>query len=167
MTGADAPSRTGRARRASRGTAASRPLRVGRALLHGFLLAVVSIGSILVGYAVYVASGLRDQIAIQVLVAGALCAAAFAVLGWVLHRASSGRLSLVSLRELGAAYASAFLWSAVIFVPLHYITQGYLTALGNVLGIWLFQLPFNLLSLLIANGRLLQESVERQERAAE
>jgi hypothetical protein len=127
----------------------------GRVLLHGFMLAVVTIGSILVGYAVYRASGLRDQVAIQVLVAGIVCAVVFALAGWVVHRASSGRLSLATLRELGITYGTAFLWSAAVFTPLHYITQGYITAPGNVLGIWLFQLPFGLLSLMIANGRLL------------
>jgi hypothetical protein len=130
-------------------------MKTARILLHGFLLAVVTVGSILVGYAVYRASGLRDQVATQVLVAGAVCAFSFALAAWIVHRLSSGRLALASLRELGITYGSAFLWSAIVFVPIHYVTQGYVTGMGNVLGVWIFQLPFGLLALMIANGRLL------------
>jgi hypothetical protein len=153
--------------RTSSAVGIGRTPRVGLALLHGLLLAIITIGSILAGYVVYVRSGLLDQVAIQVLVGGVLCVAAFALLGWFLHRVSAGRFTLIDLRELGVAYVAAFLWSAGVFVPLHYATQGYLTGFGNILGIWLFQLPFNLLSLLVANGRLLAESDRGQVTADE
>ena len=41
-----------------------------------------------------------------------------------------------------------------------FVTQGYLTSFGNILSIWLFQLPFNLLALMVANGRLLVNGQE-------
>jgi hypothetical protein len=126
-----------------------------RVLLHGLILAGITIGAIVAGYAAYRASGLRDQVAIQVLVAGVVCVGAFASASWIVHRVSGGRLSLTSLKELGITYLAAFLCTAAIFVPLHYFTQGYVTAPGNILGMWLFQVPFNLLSLMVANGRLL------------
>jgi hypothetical protein len=108
----------------------------------------------IVGFAVYNLVGLRDQIAVQVLTAGVVCVVAFAVWGFVVHRLFHGRLSLADLKELGAAYAAALLWTPVLFVPVHYATQGYLTGFGNILATWLFQVPFNLLALMVANGRL-------------
>lgn len=40
---------------------------------------------------------------------------------------------------------------SLIFVPLHYVSQGYLTSIGNILGIWFFQVPVNLLAILAAH----------------
>ena len=104
------------------------------------------------------ATGLRNQIAVQVLTAGVVCVVVFAVWGFVVHKLSRGRLSLADLKELGVAYAAALLWAPVLFVPVHYITQGYLTGFGNILSTWLFQVPFNLLALTVANGRLLEDA---------
>jgi hypothetical protein len=130
-------------------------VRFDRALIHGFVLAVATIGAIGVGFAVYKMIGLKNQIAVQVLIAGLVCVGAFAGWGWLAHRVTGGGLSLANLKELGIAYAAAFIWMPILFVPLHFTTQGYLTSLGNIFTVWLFQLPFNLLSLLVANGRLL------------
>ena len=132
-------------------------MRLGRAVIHGFVLAVITIGAIAVGFVVYRIIGLEEQIAVQVLVGGLVCVAAFAVWGYFAHKITDGELSLVDLKELGVAYAAAFIWMPVLFVPLHFTTQGYLTSFGNILSTWLFQLPFNLLALLVANGRLLTD----------
>jgi len=134
---------------------------LGRAIIHGFALAVVTIGSVVVGFAVYKMVGLEEQVAIQVLVAGLVCVATFAVWGWLAHRITGGELSLADLKELGVAYAAAFVWMPILFVPLHFTTQGYMTSVGNILSTWLFQLPFNLLALLVANGRLLTGEEEK------
>jgi hypothetical protein len=126
-----------------------------RAIIHGLVLALITVGAVLVGFAIYRVVGLRDQIAVQVLAAGIVCVGAFALWGFLAHRATSGKLSLASLRELGVAYAAAFVWLPIVFVPLHYTTQGYMTSFANILSTWMFQLPFNLLALMVANGRLL------------
>ena len=133
-------------------------MRVGRAVLHGFVLAVITFVAMTAGFAVYNLVGLRNQIAVQVLTAGVVCVAAFAVWGFVVHRLSRGRFSLADLKELGVAYAAALLWTPVLFVPVHYVTQGYLTSFGNILSTWMFQVPFNLLALMVANGRLLGDA---------
>lgn len=133
-------------------------MRIGRAILHGFALAVFTLVAMTAGFAVYSMVGLRNQIAVQVLTAGVVCVVGFAVWGFVVHRLSRGRLSIADLKELGVAYAAALLWAPVLFVPVHYITQGYLTGFGNILSTWLFQVPFNLLALMVANGRLLEDA---------
>ena len=133
-------------------------MRLGPAILHGFVLAVITLVAMAVGFAVYNLVGLRNQIAVQVLTAGIVCVVLFAVWGLVIHRLSHGRLSLGDFKELGVAYAAALLWTPVLFVPVHYVTQGYLTSFGNILATWLFQVPFNLLALMVANGRLLGDA---------
>jgi hypothetical protein len=133
-------------------------MRVGRAVLHGFALAVLTLVAMMAGFAFYSMVGLRNQIAVQVLTAGVVCVVGFAVWGFAVHRLSRGRLSIAGLKELGVAYAAALLWAPVLFVPVHYTTQGYLTGFGNILSTWLFQVPFNLLALMVANGRLLGDA---------
>ena len=135
-------------------------MRVGRAILHGFILAGITLVAMTAGFAVYSVVGLRNQIAVQVLTAGVVCVVGFAVWGYAAHRLSRGRLSIANLKELGVAYAAALLWAPVLFVPVHYITQGYLTGFGNILSTWLFQVPFNLLALMVANGRLLEDAAD-------
>jgi hypothetical protein len=135
-----------------------RTVRLGPAILHGFAMAVVTLVAMIVGFAIYNLVGLRNQIAVQVLTAGVVCVVAFAVWGFVVHRLSRGSLSLAGLKELGGAYAAALLWTPVLFVPVHYATQGYLTSFGNILSTWMFQVPFNLLALMVANGRLLGDA---------
>ena len=130
-------------------------MRTLRVALHGLALGLATILSIMAGYAVYRASGLSEQVVIQVLAAGIVCTFSFALWGKVVHVASSGRLTLKSLPELGVSYLLGFVWSAVVFVPFHYMTQGYVTTWDNILAMWLFQVPFNLLALMVANGRLL------------
>jgi hypothetical protein len=129
-------------------------------ILHGLALSVITIFAILAGYAAYVALGLSEQVAIQVLVAGVLCVAAFALWSFVIHRLSCGKLSLRGLGELGLALVAALVWTPVLFVPLHLVTQGYLTSFGNILSTWLFQVPFNLLALVVANGRPVIEAAD-------
>jgi hypothetical protein len=45
-------------------------------------------------------------------------------------------------------YFAAFFWVPLIFTPLHYLTQGYLTSIENITVTWIFQLPVNALALL-------------------
>jgi hypothetical protein len=47
-------------------------------------------------------------------------------------------------------YALAFAWLPVLFVPLHFLTQGYLTGWGNLLALWGFAALANALAVLAA-----------------
>lgn len=90
-----------------------------------------------------------NQVAVQVPVA-----AMVSIIGFVSWRFFTRRLSLfawLSGGELAWVYLAALLWTPLIFVPLHYVSQGYLTSIGNILGIWLFQVPVNILAILAAH----------------
>ena len=82
-------------------------MKLGRAIIHGFALAVITIGSIVVGFVFYTVIGLEDQIAVQTLVAGVVCVGVFALWGFFAHKVTRGELSLADLKELCIAYAAA------------------------------------------------------------
>ncbi len=84
-----------------------------------------------------------NQILVQVPAALFFCLLAFIVWSWLV-KLFLDRLVLRQRSEYLLVYVGALLWGVVIFVPLHYVTQGYLTSLANVLGLWAFQIPANL-----------------------
>lgn len=122
-------------------------LRIG---IHGFALALANIASIIAGFGVYYLLKPVNQIAVQAPVAAMLSLVAFAVWSITFRQPLFSRFALQGKTEWAGAYFAAFLWSALIFVPLHYSTQGYLTSLGNIVATWLFQCPVNLLAVLAA-----------------
>ena len=93
---------------------------------------------------------LKLPIAVVVSV-GCFCAwvLALRLLGW--RRLQPGRSE-----ELMACWAVSLAWAPLVFVPLHYFTQGYLTGIGNLVAMALYQLPVNALALLAAS--VLQKS---------
>jgi hypothetical protein len=132
------------------------------ALIHGFILALINLGSILVGFAVYHLAGSRNQIAIQVPVAVLCTIIAFCL--WVRMTSRTRLRWRGGVRPGLAVFFLALIGAAVVFVPLHYATQGYVTAWSNVTALWAFQVPANLLALLVAQ-RVLAPSPETEEHA--
>ena len=124
---------------------------VARFLLHGLALAAVNVGAVLVGFAVYKISGIERQLAVQIPVAVAISVAAFGLWYVIVGRVTSGRAALGSLTAYVWTYVLAFGWFAAIFVPLHYVTQGYLTSFANIYYAWLFQAPTNVAALAAAH----------------
>lgn len=126
-------------------------MRVTQLSLLGLILAVTNLTGILVGFGAYHLLKPANQIAIQVPVAATVC-----IIGFVSWIAFAQRLALKGFSkprggELAWVYLAALLWNPILFVPLHYLTQGYLTSMGNILGLWLFQIPVNLLAILAAH----------------
>jgi len=123
-----------------------------RICFHGLALALLNIAAIIAGFGFYTLFKPANQIAFQAPVAALLSIAAFAGWAWLLRRWPVKGLLWQNRAELAWVYLAALLWSPLIFVPLHYTTQGYLTAVGNIVATWLFQLPVNLLALLAAGS---------------
>jgi len=118
-----------------------------RVFLHGFVLTLINIGSILVGFGIYHLLKPVSQIAVQAPSAAILCIIAFLLWGLLVRRLSAGNLSLRGRGEFARTFLLALLWSPTIFIPLHYIGRGYLTSFGNIRAMWLFQIPTNFLAL--------------------
>ena len=124
-----------------------------RVCLHSFVLTITDLGSIILAFGFY--SILRsimsvNQRVVQGSIAAIFCIIIFALWSLVVTCLPTKTLSLQGNRELVWTYFAALLWVPVIFIPLHYITQGYFTSFGNIIAIWLFQIPVNLFTMLIS-----------------
>lgn len=124
--------------------------------LLSFTLTVINIAAILSGYAVYYALRPINQLLIQIPVGLGASVIAFAALLLVikhmpfrkLDSSAAGRGQLLELLPVSAGdyawiFVGAMLWVPLIFLPLHFTTQGYVSSAGNIVGIWLFQLAAN------------------------
>lgn len=121
-----------------------------RPVIHGLALAAINVGASLVGFAAYKVLGVGHQLLVQIAVAVLVTVVAFALWYYLTLRISSGRIGLGNVGAYVGTYALAFAWFPVIFVPLHYVTQGYLTSFANIYNMWLFQAPTNALALAAA-----------------
>lgn len=124
-------------------------MKVFRIGLHSLVLTLTDIVAILFGFWMYKLVLIQlpvNQIAVQAPVALVFCVLAFAVWSWLVRRLVN-RLALRDRDEYLWTYIAALLWSPAIFVPLHYVTQGYLTDIGNIIGLWVFQSLANIATL--------------------
>jgi hypothetical protein len=125
-------------------------MKFARYLLHGLVLAAINLGASLVGFAAYKILGVGHQLAVQISVAVLVSVAAFALWYYLSLRVTSGRVTLGSLGAYVWTYVAAFAWFPAVFVPLHYVTQGYLTSFANIYYTWAFQAPTNVVALAAA-----------------
>jgi hypothetical protein len=121
-----------------------------KVVLNSGLLALINIVSIIAAYGFYYLLRPANQVAFQAPVAGFLSITAFCFWTLVVKRFKE-RSSLPGWGELIAIHLVAMLWIPMLFVPLHYVTQGYLSSLGNITAILFFQIPTNLVALILAN----------------
>lgn len=118
-------------------------------VIHGGVLAVIDILSILLGFVVYVIVRPAPQLMVQVPIAGASAVVLFVL--WVLAIERRERRSARYHRwEWVLIGLGSLVIAPVLFVPLHYIGRGYLTGWGNLIALWIFQIPVNLIALLAA-----------------
>jgi len=118
-----------------------------RISLHSFIMVIANLVAIYCGFIVYYLLKPANQIAVQLPVAVILSIVGFALWNLFLRIKLLKRFAIREKKELIFIYFAGFVWVPVIFVPLHYITQGYLTSYGNIVAIWLFQLPLNFISI--------------------
>lgn len=128
-------------------------LRILRVSLHSAVLAVGCLASILVGFGFY--HLLRttwsvNQLLIQVPLAVSTLILGFTTWYLVISRTSLRRYRLAGWGEFIAVYMISLAFTPLIFVPLHYLTQGYISSSDNLLSILYFQIPTNFIALLTA-----------------
>ena len=125
-------------------------MKVFKIILHSLVLAIVNIVSIIFGFGIYHFFTRYNQLAIQVPIASLFSIIVFTT--WVV---------IIKYRNISKIFPEGWLqfllillfslaWIPVLFVPLHYITQGYLTSFGNIYLNWVFQIPTNIVIILIA-----------------
>jgi hypothetical protein len=133
-----------------------RTFRIG---LHSFVLAVGCLVSILIGFGFYHLLRVTwpvDQLVVQAPIAVVALILGFTTWYQVISRPALAHLRLVGWGEIIAAYLLSLVWTPVIFLPLHLLTQGYLSSLDNLLAILYFQIPTNFIAILTAVNLLRQ-----------
>lgn len=114
-----------------------------RVLLSGFILLLANLVGILVGFMAYQVLRPIKQLIIQLPIAVVLSVLLY--LAWVLliRNLRYDRLCVRSTGENVMVFVASLVWGPVIYVPLHYFTQGYLTNAENLLALLIFQVPVN------------------------
>ena len=123
-----------------------------RVALHSLVLVLADIGGIAIGaLAAFHILGVPNQVWLQLPLAVVLTPAGFC--GWILLLRVLGWKPLLpaGAKELQACWVASLVWAPLVFVPLHYLTQGYLTSLGNLVALAMYQLPINALALFLCS----------------
>jgi len=121
-----------------------------RIIIHGFALSAANIISIIVAFGVYKILKTPHQLLVQVPVAVILSIGIFLLWLIVARLPLFKFISIKSLKELSRIFLASLAWSPIIFIPLHHASQGYLTGSGNIIALFQFQLPVNVLVILVA-----------------
>ena len=121
-----------------------------RVLVTGLALLVANSIGIYIGFLAYYAVRPGNQVAIQAPIAVMFSVLLYLAWTLVLRILPFSRLHLNSTAEKGWAFIASLVWGPVVFVPLHYFTQGYLTSVGNIAALIVFQAPVNAIAMLVA-----------------
>lgn len=129
-------------------------------IFYGLLLSLVNLISIILGFVFYYLFKTPNQIEIQ-LPTAVLLSCLFSTMSVFLLIKSKKEISM-SVFSVIRIYLFSMLWTPVVFVPLHYMTQGYLTSIGNILYTWIFQATTNIL--VLAMTKLTLEMFSKNEK---
>jgi hypothetical protein len=118
-------------------------------LVHGVVLAGSNLAAIGAGFVVWwvIDHGGRLQVPIQTTVAAVLNLAGFALWFRLTHDGGRGRLALAGAGDLAPVWLLALPAGWCLFVPLHLVSEGYLTSVGNLVAASLYAAPANALIL--------------------
>lgn len=115
-------------------------------MINGLVLSLINIFSILIGFFVYYLTKSQTQIAIQIIVACFSSATLFLLWEFISHD-HFPKIDLATKSDYRLTFLLSLFFTPFIFVPLHYVTQRYLTSWQNITSIWMFQIPTNFLVL--------------------
>jgi len=115
----------------------------------GFALAGINLMAIITAYGIYYYVRPANQMLFQATVAAVLSIVAFFTGCVLIQSLKHSGLLFQKGHEFLTVLLSAFLFVPIVFIPLHYFTQGYLTSFGNIAAIWESQLPTNIISVFL------------------
>lgn len=119
-------------------------------IVHGFMLALANFSSIIFGFVIYYMIKGQNQIIIQAPIAIVLSCIIFSTYLYIYSKTKIGRDRYISATNCYMIYIYSLVWSPIIFISIHYITQGYLTSFENILYQWLFQIITNIIVIFIS-----------------
>lgn len=120
-----------------------------RRIVHSVVLALLNLFAVVVGFATFKSIGGSNQIGIQAPIAFVISVVVFVIWTGLVNTRGPVRLGLRGWRDGGWILGLASIVAAVVFVPVHYATAGYLTAFSNILALWAFQIPTNAVAVAI------------------
>jgi len=121
-----------------------------RVAAHSFVLMAANFVGIIVGFMVYCALRPVDQIGVQLPIAILFSVLLFVAWVLLLRNLPFPQLCMQTNPEFVWTFVVSLLWLPVVFVPVHYVTQGYLTSAGNIISGLMFQIPVNAIACLVA-----------------
>ena len=132
-------------------------------LLQSLALTLTNIGAILIGFGGYKVILLFrpiNQRAVQTPLAILLNIVLFFVWTWLIVQFFS-KYRLQSTIEYYLVYFAAGVWSPIILIPVHFLTQGYMTSFANIIVLWMYQVLVNIPVLAITRwlGNRLQPNI--------
>ncbi len=119
-----------------------------RIMMNGLTLLLANLVGILAGFILFKLFG-KDQRAIQIPIASTISVLIFIFWCCFLKKVSIRKVFPTSVYLIWI-FIAALIWNPVIFFPLHYFTQGYLSSWGNILAFMFFQIPTNAAALILA-----------------
>ncbi len=134
-------------------------------ILHSIILALVNLISIVFGFGIYHFFRQHDQLAFQAPIAAAFSLIVFITWIVVIKSKMISRLFPEDWLQFLIIFILSFVWAPVIFVPIHFLTQGYLTSFGNIFWTWVFQIPTNIAVLLLSYFIIYPKGKNRQSKA--
>ena len=121
-----------------------------RIIIHGFVLSATNILSIIVAFGVYKMLKVPHQLLVQIPVAIALSISIFLVWMLLVRIPLFKFISIQTVKEFSWIFLASLALGPIIFIPLHHASQGYWTGSGNIIALFQFQLPVNVLVILVA-----------------
>jgi hypothetical protein len=122
----------------------------GRRIVHATVLVLANLAGILGGFIAFWLASTTNQLAVQLPIAVLVTLTTFLLWIRLVDRRGPARLRFLGLRDGVWTYGLAPVIAAIVFVPLHYVLEGYVTAFSNVVALWTFQLVVNALVIVLA-----------------
>jgi len=123
-----------------------------RIAIHGLILCGANLIAIIVGFFAYLSLSSGNQFVIQAPIAAVITLIIFLLWTYFLRFLPIKTLGLLSIREFSWVFIASLAWGPITFIPIHLTTQGYLTGMGNIFALFTFQLPVNLLVLVVVRN---------------
>lgn len=119
-----------------------------RILTNGFILVLADIIGITIGaLAAWSLTGSAHQVWLQLPVAVIVTVSIFMIWRIIVRKVTSGKFLIIDPTELSQCLIVSIVIMPLLFVPIHYITQGYLTSLGNLIALAVYQLFVNAIAI--------------------
>jgi len=107
---------------------------------YSFLMTVFNLTSIIGGFYIFKAFRFSNQMVVQSFIAIIINIMILFVWYYInnLYLKSYGMV-IKAIKNLIYVSLAGMLWTPFVFIPIHFVTQGYMTSFENIIAIWIYQ----------------------------